>query len=109
MKKILASVALAGALVLTTSGCEFPVNEQTMTCTVTDKESVLNATKTHEYRIYTDECGTLANYDAWGKWNSADVQGELHEGETYVFTTWGWRNGPMSMFPNIVEVDHIDE
>jgi hypothetical protein len=106
MKKIIAATALATTLALT--GCGVKVNEQTMTCTVTGKESITTS-EGHEYRVHTDECGTLVNSDAWGKFNSADIQGQLHEDETYIFTTWGYRNGFLSMFPNIIEADRVNE
>ena len=94
-------LALSGSL---------PVNVQTRECTISEKESV-NTGEGHEYRVYTEECGTLGNRDALfaGKFDSADVQGALDEGETYEITTWGVRFGFLSMTPNIVEYEVLDE
>jgi hypothetical protein len=91
-------------------GGSFPVNVQTRVCTVSETESV-NTEEGHEYRVYTENCGTMVNRDALfaGKFNSADVQGALEDGETYEITTWGYRLGFLSMFPNIVEYEVLDE
>lgn len=79
--------------------------ETTQTCTVNDKTAVGTKNGT-DYRIYTDQCGTLQVVDDFfaGRLNSADEYARIDEGETYRFTTLGWRNGLFSTFPNIVEV-----
>src|ERR1044072_1082344 len=51
-----------------------------ITCTVEDKDRGNND---DGYRIYTKECGVLSNEDSllqW-KWNSADVQAQLEDGD----------------------------
>lgn len=74
-------------------------------CVVENKESV-NKDKTHEYRVYTENCGVFSVSDeAWlGLWNSADTYGKIKIGQTYNFETVGWRNGFFSQFENIVKV-----
>lgn len=80
-------------------------SETTQTCTVNSKTAVGTKNGT-DYRIYTDQCGTLQVVDDLfaGRFNSADEYARLREGETYTLTTLGWRNGLFSTFPNIVEV-----
>lgn len=85
-------------------------NERTLTCTVTDKDRGYDAAShSSNYRIYTDECGTFSNKDAWlrGKTDSADIQGQIKVGNTYKITVAGPRFGPFSWFPNILEVEPI--
>ena len=82
-------------------------NERTLECTIVDKDRGYNAsTKSNEYRVYTEQCGTFLNQDSIfrGKFNSGDVQGQLQVGETYELVVAGPRIGLFSMFPNIFEV-----
>jgi hypothetical protein len=74
-------------------------------CTVTNKESV-NKDKTHEYRVYTENCGVFTVKDeAWlGLYNSADTYAKIKTDKSYDFQTVGWRNGFFSSFENIVKV-----
>lgn len=78
---------------------------ETKTCTITSKESVARDSE-HEYRVYTEQCGTLSVKDSWLKmrFNSADVYGSIQEGKTYEVTTMGFRIPLISSFPNILEV-----
>ncbi|MFJ4288009.1 hypothetical protein ACIPY0_20400 [Paenarthrobacter nicotinovorans] len=74
------------------------------TCTIQGKESVAKGESGHEYRVYTDKCGTFAVHDElWlGRFNAADTYGSIKEGKTYSLETVGWRNGFFSTFPNII-------
>jgi hypothetical protein len=74
-------------------------------CMVTNKESV-NKDKTHEYRVYTENCGVFTVKDeAWlGLYNSADTYAKIKTDKSYDFQTVGWRNGFFSSFENIVKV-----
>ena len=83
-------------------------DERTVTCTVTDKD---RGGDSGSYRVYTEQCGVLANRDSlWrGKWDSADMWVEIEPGHTYRFTLVGWRFGFLSMFPNILDVDLVEE
>lgn len=83
---------------------------RTMTCTVTDKDrttKVVDGNSSSDARVYTSDCGTLSVGDSWLSWtfSSADTYAEIEEGETYEFTTRGFRVPFFSMFPNIVEVE----
>lgn len=81
-------------------------------CTVTSKDRGVsitsdgdgNTTSSTNYRVYSS-CGTFEVQDNLflGKFNSADTYGALVEGETYDFDVIGWRNGFLSLFPNILE------
>ena len=75
-------------------------------CTVVSKESVANQDTGHEYRVYTEQCGTLTVEDTLIKmrFNSADTYGMLKEGETYNMTLMGIRMPVFSKFQNILEV-----
>lgn len=108
MKLAFGGVALLVVLGIFFGGI-FPsfYNERTLECTVTDKDRGYNQeTGSSQYRIYTDECGTLSNEDSMlrGKFNSGDVQGRLKEGQTYELTVVGPRVPFMSVFPNILDV-----
>jgi hypothetical protein len=78
-------------------------NPRTEECTVTEKD---RGGENGSYRVYTEECGVLANQDSmWlGKYDSADVWAQIEPGQTYTFRIVGWRNEFFSNFPNIVEI-----
>ena len=80
-------------------------HEETKTCEVVAKESVAKGDNGHEYRVYTENCGTLKVGDSIWKmrFDSADLYGQLVEGETYDMTTIGWRVPFLSWMPNIIE------
>ena len=81
------------------------------TCTIQAKESVSKGESGHEYRVYTENCGTFAVHDElWlGKFNAADTYGALKEGHTYSIQTVGWRNGFFSTFPNIITANETSK
>lgn len=81
-------------------------DEHVAHCTVTSKDRSLNSDGKSSARIYTRECGVLANEDSFlrGKFNSADVQGQLEEGKAYDIRVAGLRIPFISEFPNILEV-----
>ena len=105
MKK-LAALLVVSALALT--GCS-AMNQQEQICTIKDKEAVRSGDG-NPYRVYTEECGTLAVQDSLSqmRFDSADLYGSLERGETYRFFTGSYRVGPLSMFPNILEAERID-
>lgn len=78
-------------------------NERVITCHVTEKD---RGGDNGSYRVYTEDCGTLANRDQWfrGKTNSADVWNEIKPGQTQRFHVVGWRFELFSDFPNVLEV-----
>ena len=93
---------MLGALIF---GIFSVTHTETKTCTVASKESVAKEGE-HEYRVYTEQCGTLSVNDSWLRlrFNSADVYGSIQEGKTYEVTTMGFRIPIFSTFPNILEV-----
>lgn len=84
-------------------------NEQTYTTTVTEKERIVQGGDS-KYLIFTEDSnGTVRvfeNTDIWhrGKFNSSDLYAEIKIGETYTFTTIGYRIPWMSMYENIVSI-----
>jgi hypothetical protein len=104
-RKILAAsaVLLAG---LSMTGCAAAVeyDGDTTGCLVDMKERVIDGEGESVYRVYSD-CGVFEVKDdlLHGAFNSADTYGSIHEGETYDFEAYGWRNGFLSLFPNIVK------
>ena len=112
IKKLTLPTILIAALAL--SGCS-TMNQQQRECTITGKESVnttsnTSSAKTHEYRVYTEQCGTLKVADtlSYGRWDSSEFYARLKEGETYNLLTGGYRNGFLSMFPNILEAEKVE-
>lgn len=102
---IVGSIVILGfivALVFAVAGVN---HTEEKTCTVVSKESVANQDTGHEYRVYTDQCGTLTVSDTVLKmrFNSADTYGMLKEGETYDMTLMGFRMPLFSQFQNILE------
>jgi hypothetical protein len=82
-------------------------NEQTRTCTVTDKDRTTVSTRDtsrSDMRIYTADCGTLAVADLMtrGQFESADMYASIEPGKTYEITTVGWRIGWLSAFPTVL-------
>lgn len=83
-------------------------NDHTATCTITGKD---RGGDSGSYRIYTSDCGTLENKDAWfrGKFDSADVWQQIpNEGSVTVHLT-GLRLPLFSWFPNILEVTSVQQ
>lgn len=75
-------------------------------CTVTDKDrttKVVDGSSSSDMRIYTNDCGTLVVADSLldFTFSSSDTYSSIETGETYTFTTRGWRVPFLSMFPNV--------
>lgn len=77
-------------------------------CTVTGKESVI-VEGNNQYRVYTEECGTFIVKDTLFalRFNSADTYSSLKDGESYRFSTQGFRLGITSSFPNILDHEPV--
>jgi hypothetical protein len=75
-------------------------------CTVTSKDRSAKSDSDSRYRIYTNECGVLADEDSlwFGKTHSADLYGQLVPGHTYQLEVAGYRSGLASIFPNIIRI-----
>ena len=84
-------------------------NKEIVTVTVTDK-GIKRYDDVDKYLIYTNETTyQIADSFIDGNWDSSDLYGSIVVGETYTFTTRGYRVGFFSMYPNIIEVKEIDE
>lgn len=77
-------------------------------CAVTGKEAV-RSNDSNEYRVYTDNCGTLKVGDSIfiGRFDSADVYSRIKENQTYDMKLQGFRLPVFSMFPNIIEATPV--
>lgn len=85
------------------------INEQEQAhCTVEDKDRSTDKDGQSIYQVYTD-CGVFRVTDnlAKGIFNAANIYSDIHVGETYDFTTVGFRVPVMSSFPTIVEVVEV--
>lgn len=82
--------------------------DKVVTCTVTSKDR--GGGDEGSYRVYTKECGVLANGDNpfWGKYNSADIWAQIPDQGKMTVHLVGIRNGFFSWFPNIIEVRESD-
>jgi hypothetical protein len=105
MNKIV--LGLTALLLASTTGCGLIQKDEYATCKVTDKDRVMTE-QGSEARVYTD-CGTFIVADSLtrGTFTSADTFGAIEEGKTYRLTYHGWRNGLLSMFPNITEAKEV--
>src|SRR5690606_20194122 len=83
--------------------------EDVQTCTVEDKDRASNRDGKSSMRVYTQECGVLEVSDVLlkGQFNSADIFADIEVGQTYEFTTIGWRIPILSQFPTIVEAVEV--
>lgn len=98
-----------GVLIGLLGGASFLYQTQTVeerTCTITGMDRTTKDGSS-DMRVYTEECGTLKVSDALfhGQFDSADLYGALETGETYDFTTFGWRIPVLSEFPTIYEAE----
>lgn len=111
LKFIIAAVVVAVLAVLVISTVSYNKEDTHYSCVVTDKDRTRDSEGNTDTRVYTKNCGTFTVTDSLlkGKFNSADTFGSLEEGGTYNFTTVGFRNGFLSAFPNIIEVEPASE
>ncbi|AEL19697.1 hypothetical protein SEA_EDUGATOR_47 [Mycobacterium phage Edugator] len=107
MKKRLATVAVAAvAVIALPSACSL-VNQQEHTgCTVTAKDmlySTNDGNSTRTKRVSTS-CGAFDVEDSMaGGFNSWDLWQRLEVGKVYDLKTGGYRFGPTSTFPVLLE------
>lgn len=78
---------------------------QTSTITVESRE---RGREKQPDLVYTP-AGTYKVDDSWtrGQFRTADLYGMMREGCTYNVTHYGFRNGFLSKFPNIVAAEHV--
>lgn len=114
MKKF-AAVAIVGLAALSLAGCQNLVQNDPVTCTVTDKDRSTDTKGNSVFRIYTEGCGDdnatlgLANNIIAGNWNASDTFGRIKVGTTYEFKTVGVRNGFVSSFREITEMKEVQK
>lgn len=89
-------------------------NPQTHLVTVQSKE-VKNSNNSSKFLVFcidpmTGESKVFEVTDSLFKWrfDSADTYNMIQEGETYEFTTGGYRVPFFSMYPNIYEIKKVD-
>lgn len=108
---IAATVAVFAALAL--AGCAAPAdyNNPEGPCTVNSKDRSSNSNGKSKFLVYTDQCGVLTVGDAIleNKWNSSDTYAAIKVGHTYEFVTYGFRNGFISSYPNILTATEVPE
>ena len=89
-------------------------NDTEYTVTVTDKERVVGNDSSY-YLIFTeDQNGEVLVFENTdnifrGKFDSSNIQGELKIGSTYNITVVGYRIPFLSMYQNIIEIEHLDK
>ena len=113
MKKLITAGVIALAAV-TLTGCQNLVQNEPVTCTVTDKDRSTNKEGGSVFRIYTEGCGSdnetlgLADNFLAGNFNSSDMFAKVKVGDTYTFKTVGVRNGFFSSFREITSMTKVE-
>jgi hypothetical protein len=102
MKRFVTIVLLV-VMVAGLTGC-YPFNKQTVTGKVTDLtqsggEDSIKLVEVDNRNWYKVEDELFL-----GQFRSRDMWGALEEGKTYTFTTYGYRMGFLSEYPNITAV-----
>ena len=106
---IIAIVAVTGGAIFTIAA---NYNEQTYVATVTDKE-VKNYKNSSKYLVFTKtEDGETKVFSVEDslirfRWNSSDIYGDIEAGNTYRFTTIGFRFEILSIYENIIDFKEI--
>ena len=89
-------------------------NKQTHEVIVTDKQ-IKRYDNEDVYLVFVEDINgnpsVFKNQDTmvYGKLNSSDVQAKLKIDHTYKITTVGHRNPFLSTYPNIIEVEEIEQ
>lgn len=108
---IIAIFVITGILIVGTIGMKISGynNKQTIKTKVTDKERITKQSgdRLESYYLIYTEAGTFKLEDEllYGNFNSSDWYGQIHRDSTYTFHTVGYRIGPMSEYPNIVNFE----
>lgn len=109
---VIGAVAVGFAAAVGSSFYYQTTGKETVRAMVTDKERQVKSDgdggSSSKYIVFTDK-EVFQNSDSMlrGKWRSSDVQGSLHVGCTYDFNVYGFRNGPFSIYRNIVDAKHV--
>lgn len=92
--------------------CGSYTERHTTTTVVNSKERVCSdstdGNSDCKYLVFTD-AGTFSVEDSviLFRWNSSDVYGKIKEGHRYKITSYGWRFGCTSSYPNIEKVEEV--
>lgn len=104
------TLAAAALTAVALTGCSTTTQQTTggHPCKVTGKDHSYDHKGSSIYRVYSS-CGVFNVEDApfVGQFNSADTYGSIQIGHTYRFTTYGYRNGFFSVFPNITKAVEV--
>lgn len=101
------ALVIVGSL---TFGVYEHLNTKTVTFTVQDKAIKINCNNSQDnggcssdYMIYTNK-GVYKDTDSlwFFKFRSSDLYGQLQRGKTYTCSTYGYRVGITSTYPNIL-------
>lgn len=99
-------IVFIGMIIMKVSGYQ---NKQTIKTRVTDKERITKQSgdRLESYYLIFTEAGPLKLEDdiVYGNFNSSDWYGQIHRDSTYTFHTVGYRIGPVSEYPNIVNFE----
>ena len=110
MKKIIFIIMIC-FIITSCTGCVEYMNEQTTECVIKDKW--IKRPSGSDEELYLVNCGgtTYKVSDLlWkGKFNSADIYGNLEIGKRYKITTTGYRWGYFSEYKNINSYELIEE
>lgn len=108
MKKI---ILMFLVVMLCCTGCVGYMNEQTVTCEVEDKW--IKRPQGSDYELYLVNCGgktyKVSDLLFKGKFNSADIYGNLKIGKKYKLTTTGYRWSFFSEYQNINEYEEVED
>lgn len=116
MKKFIAVAAIATIGALSLTGCQNLIQNDPVTCKVTDKDRSTSSDKSGSksvFRIYTEGCGQdnetlgLADNFLAGNFNASDMYAKIKVGNTYTFKTVGIRNGFTSSFREITKMEEV--
>lgn len=86
-------------------------NESEVTFVINEKERVVDRDGSGaRYLIWSDD-ETFENVDSLikGKFNSSDLYGQLTVGKKYSCKVYGWRNGFLSMYRNLISCREVAE
>jgi hypothetical protein len=108
---ILTTIVLAVAVIGVLAGCASPADYSNPVgpCSVNNKDRSSDSKGNSVFLVYTDSCGVFTVDDAMleNKWNSTDTYAAIKVGKTYDFVTYGFRNGFLSSYPNILKATEI--
>ena len=109
MKRLILNIALLVTRLLITVVLTFSeyLNNQEREITVADKY-IKRSRETDIYLIVDENKNTYKITDLFFKFNSTDLYNELEKGNTYIVKTSGFRIKILSQYPNINEIEKVE-